>query len=138
MCSKGGRQRSILECPNKKSLKACRKVIAAKRAYTPLHGTEITFNQYFRLCWCFAYGEKQNNSRQLTKAGETQVAIVFSAFRDMTAWFIIRLGRGVQFKTAEVDMDAAKTMSSGLIQRRTFIRAGFFCTMKGPLASVRW
>jgi hypothetical protein len=95
----------VLKCGKK----TCKRHFPAKTSYTPMHNTVLTFNMYLRISWCFAYGETQSRTMKLTKGKEDQIQWVFSALRDITAWFIVSLGRGVVFETAEVDMDACKS-----------------------------
>eukprot|EP00959_Pyramimonas_sp_CCMP1952_P322049 6738797-Pyramimonas_sp.AAC.1 len=88
-------------------------------AFTPMYGTRMTPQSYWRVAWCFANQERVDQTVQLTDVSEDVVPRCFASHRDVVAWWSVRMGRGLTFGAGEVDIDAAKP-------RLTF-GAGFGC-----------
>ncbi|CAK0888341.1 unnamed protein product, partial [Prorocentrum cordatum] len=98
--------KSVFRC----SRTSCRKWHNGETAFAPLHGAKVmTHEQYLRISYCFSLQCRVDQTEFLTGASEDMVSRVFACHRDVFAWFMEELGRGMCFNAAEVDMDASKT-----------------------------
>lgn len=95
----------VLRCSNV----ACRTWYNGATAYTPLHGAEVTHEQYLRISYCFSLQCRVDQTVLLSAASENVVSRIFACHRDVLAWFMEELGRGMRFETGEVDLDASKS-----------------------------
>ena len=79
----------------------------AETAYTPRYDTTVTDTEWLRVSCCFPMQERVDKTVWYADVNETKVGMPFATHRDVTAWYVMRSGRDVQFQTAEVDLDAS-------------------------------
>ena len=98
------------ECKTILRCKKCQLHFNGATAYTPLHLCSTTHKEYLQFLYAFSHQYRQDQTETLSfrLTGE-KVTRFFACFRDIYAWYQLRLGRGVTFDTGEVDIDAAKT-----------------------------
>ena len=99
-----------LRCNHRGSDPACDKRFNAKKAYTPLLNSLNTWNQFLRAQWCYSRGYRLDQSQEATGMKENRIGRIFAANRDVVAWFQVYLSKRIKFQSAEVDVDAAKTI----------------------------
>ena len=95
------REGDILRCGS------CDQRIQAERSCTPLHGTMSSWKDYACAAFCWSCQMRIDQTVLYTELSENTVRRLFAAFRDMTAWFAVKVHADKQFSCAEVDLDGA-------------------------------
>eukprot|EP00973_Karenia_brevis_P095992 12430148-Karenia_brevis.AAC.1 len=115
----------VLRCSNWK----CGAHYNAWTAYIPVHLGMSTWNEFLRIQYCWCMQLRIDQTVHFAGATENTVGRIFAANRDVTGWFTVHLSKGVEFRTGEVDMDAAKTQvdrSSGKAEQENTHRGRIF------------
>ena len=76
--------------------------------FTPMYGTRMTHQSYWRVAWCFANQERIDQTVELSDVSEDVISRCFACHRDVVAWWSVRMGRDLTFGAGEVDIDVAK------------------------------
>ena len=79
-------------------------VLSFHVGYSRLLISIVSSRLYLLLVYCFTTQLRVDQTTWMAGVPENRVAALFATFRDVAGWFAVRMGRGLEFQCAEVDL----------------------------------